>query len=112
MVGEDEKAESQAQMDQENSADDKPHYRPRRGESSTSAALGSDMGDSLLTITPGGSRMEENTVTIFGEAENGTRELKIASPPLASLTHTHSNELGDSNAVERKLEVDTGRQVS
>lgn len=112
MVGEDEKAGSQAQMDQENSADDKPHYRHRRGESSTSAALGSDMGDSLRTITPGGSRAEENTGTVFGEGENGTRELKVTSPPRASLAHTHSTEFANSKAVERKMEVETGHQVS
>lgn len=109
MVGEDEKAESLVQVDQENSGDDRPHYQNRGGESSTSTALGSDMGDSLATIRPGSSKTDEKALDILGEGENGTPGLKITTPTYASLPQGHSNELGDRRSTEEKVEVDTGR---
>lgn len=111
MVGEDEKAESPANVDQDNSTDDMPHYGHRRGESSTSTALGSDLGDSFAKLPHGSSKKDEKALNIFGEGENGTPEVKVTSPPRTSF-HAHSNELGDPKDVERKMEVDTGRQVS
>lgn len=113
MVGEDEKVESLVHVDQEHSADDnKPDYRHHNGESSTSTALGSDIADSLATLSHGSSKIDEKALNIFGEGENVTPELKITSPPQPSLTHAHSKEPGEPKAMERKIELDAGRQVS
>lgn len=112
MVGEDEKADSLAHVDQENSADDMPHYRHRRGESSTSTALGSDMGDSMATLPQISSKKDEKALNILRDGEADTPELKITSPPRTSLPHAHNNELRDPHAAERIMEVDTGRQIS
>lgn len=92
MVGEDEKAESLAQVDQENSVDERPHSRPRGGESSTSMALGSDMGDSLATLRHNSLKPDEKALDISEEGENVTPHLKITAPSRASLSHAHRNE--------------------
>lgn len=112
MVGEDEKADSLAHVDQENSGEDNARHRNYRGESSTSTALGCDIGDGLSTIPHSGSKKDEKALNIVREGENGTPQLRITSPRRASLTHAHSNELSDPNAVEIQLDVDPGRQIS